>query len=98
MEILLGMILLLQVLASIQRMLAHKEVLQQINKQSEKVDVILENIHEWIEIKEERAVESNCCRTESETSEQYVGENVNTVKKKDAQEALINEVLSEVFS
>ena len=98
MEVLLGMILLLQVLASIQIMLVHRQMLQQINKQSEKMEVIFTRMQEHVECEEESTIESQHIMTAAGTLEAVPGEITKAAKKKDVQEALINEVLSEVFS
>lgn len=90
MEILLGMIMLLQVLALIQLMLVYKQMLQRMNRQSEKTDAILQMMQERLR-NGDNADES----TKREASAEEIL--INTTQKA-AQETLINEVLSEVFS
>lgn len=101
MEILMGIILLLQVLALIQLMLAHRQVLQRIREVTEKLDAM-----------KTADVFQKDGKTNSEKKFKKTGESIpqeeyrdlqqenreEDIKQKEAQEALINEVLSEVFS
>ncbi len=98
MEVFLGMILLLQVFALIQNMLTHRQMLQRIKKQEKTIEAFLEQIQkEKIEQKEEE-VFKNQKAGESYILEKGQAEPTEEEKQKAAQEALINEVLSEVFS
>ena len=97
MNIFLGMILFLQVFALLQNMLAHRKMLQTIKRQEKQIEEFLKQIQEEKKKETEGEVFKN----------QKVGENYNLEggqvypteeTQKTAQEALINEVLSEVFS
>lgn len=97
MEILLGMLLLMQVLVSIQIMLSYRRVLQQL----EKLESRINKLPETIDRKEIRGAsglnevdgleENNELNLLLDKKAEY------GIVKKEAQEALINEVLSEVF-
>lgn len=97
MEVLLGMVMLLQVFVSIQIMLTHKQVLQRLKKVE---DSIKETFEKEV-INEERNVDL-CgdgkvpekvlfleCEKEEKECKRY---------KKETPESIISEVLSEVFS
>ncbi|MBQ8280390.1 MAG: hypothetical protein IJZ23_11150 [Roseburia sp.] len=90
MEILLGMIILLQVLALIQLMLVYKQMLQRMNSQSEKTDAILQMM--------QKRMRNGDNADESKEPEASAEEILINTTQKAAQETLINEVLSEVFS
>lgn len=87
MEIILGIILLLQVLVSIQIMLFNKQMLLGFEKNEQR----LKELEERISSKESknREMRETVQREKKEFQEQII--------TKEVQEALINEVLSEVF-
>ena len=94
MEILLGMILLLQVLVSIQLMLFHRQMLQQIKKVEHKLESIDTQ-------KKSNSIEGGKMEEEGENGESLLQsgmENGERQRRKEDPEVLINEVLSEVFS
>ena len=91
------MILFLQVLTLLQNMLTHRQMLQRIKKQEKQIEEFLKLIQEEKKEQKEGEVFKN----------QKMGENYHLEggqvhqteeQQKTAQEALINEVLSEVFS
>ena len=86
-EIILGIILLLQVLVSIQIMLFNKQMLLGFEKNEQR----LKELEERISSKESknREMRETVQREKKEFQEQII--------TKEVQEALINEVLSEVF-
>ncbi|MBR5565395.1 MAG: hypothetical protein IKW08_04430 [Roseburia sp.] len=97
MEVLLGMIMLLQVFVSIQIMLAHKQVLQRLKKMENSIKETLEK-----DVIEEEENSSDLCGDEKSTEKVLFLECDQEEKKfetykKEAPESLINEVLSEVF-
>lgn len=96
MEILAGIIVLLQVILLIQLMHIRRKMLQQIKVQNEKLDVILEAASIRIKSKKRDSLEADI--EEKENGDFVFKEAVTEEKEhKMAQEALINEVLSEVF-
>ena len=99
MENLIGIILFLQVILSLQIMLTNKKVLQKLERivdtKREVVDCVGEmegclsdNVH---------LKGSNNCEKE-ESLRQGIREEQETKERKQASEALLNEVLSEIFS
>lgn len=97
MEVLLGMIMLLQVFVSIQIMLAHKQVLQRLNKMENSIKETLEK-----DIIKEEENNSDFGGDEKSSEKALFLEREQEEKKfepykKEAPESLINEVLSEVF-
>ena len=98
MDIFLGMILFLQVFALLQNMLAHRRMLQKIKKQEKQTEELLKQIQE--EKKEQKGGEvfKNQKAGENYSLEGGQVHQAEEKKQKTDQEALINEVLSEVFS
>ena len=97
MEVLLGMILFLQMFALVQNMLAHRRMLQKINKQEKNIEVFFKEVQEE-KIKSEQ---DKVIKNQKNGEDYYleIGQaEITEEKQKAAQEALINEVLSEVFS
>ena len=98
MEILSGMILLLQVVISIQIMLVGKQVLQRIG-------VLEGNFTEMVVLPDKAStvpIKENGTKKVQQTFENGMSDRVQALPEnpsgKESQEALINEVLSEVFS
>ena len=97
MDIFLGMILFLQVFALLQNMLAQRRILQRIKLQEKMQE-------EWIrQIQEEKEKENaGVLFKNQKVGENYILEEGQVYqteeRQKISQEALINEVLSEVFS
>lgn len=98
MEVLLGMIMLLQVFVSIQIMLAHKQVLQRLKKVEDSMKETLEKDL----IKETENTSDLCGDVKTPEKELFLeceqGEEECVQYRKEAPESLISEVLSEVFS
>ena len=97
MEVLLGMILFLQAFALVQNMLVHRRMLQRINKQEKNIEDFLKQIQEEkIKLEQEEVIKN---KKNGEDYHLEIGQaEITEEKQKSAQEALINEVLSEVFS
>ena len=98
MDIFFGMILFLQVFTLLQNMLAHRQMLQKIKKQEEQVEEFLKQIREEKKEQKEGEVFKNQKAGENYSLEGGQVHQTEEEKQKTAQEALINEVLSEVFS
>lgn len=98
MEILLGIILLLQVFALIQLMRIQKQMLQKMNKQSEELNIIIETFRLWRNNEEKKRTSLSADASENSFKEQEKEAALGGTSQKDAQEALLNEVLSEIFS
>jgi len=100
MEAIMGIIVLMQVVILIQIMLRQKKMLQKFCMQEEKIEAILkkefQNIGETEAVLEESVVGEE--KTNSVLSGGSIRENNGYNIQKKTQEALINEVLSEVFS
>ena len=100
MEAIMGIIVLMQVVILIQIMLGQKKMLQRFCMQEEKIETILkkefQNIGETEAVLEESAVGEE--KTNSVLLCGSTRENNGYDVQKKTQEALINEVLSEVFS
>ena len=98
MEVLLGMIMLLQVFVSIQIMLARKQVLQRLKKVEDSIKETLEK--DVIKEAEERSDLCGDLKTPEKVLflEREQGEKECVQYRKEAPESLISEVLSEVFS
>ena len=97
MEVLLGMIMLLQVFVSIQIMLAHKQVLQRLKKVEDSMKEALEKeiIKEesGLDLCGDEKIPEKALFLECEKEEKECKQD-----RKEAPESLISEVLSEVFS
>lgn len=95
MELLLGMILLLQVLILIQSMQAGKQVLQRI-------ETLETNLTKMEKQSDDGCVEEKGVKKESPSPDDekrdMEPDSTRKQKEKESQEALLNEVLSEVFS
>ena len=98
MDIFLGMIVFLQVFALLQNMLAHRQMLQKIKKQEKQIEEFLKQIQEEKQEQEEDDVFKIRKAGENYSLEGGQVHQTEEEKQKTAQEALINEVLSEVFS
>lgn len=87
MEILSGMILLVQVVILIQIMLVEKQVLQRIGALEAKIND-----------SEEGTIAGDALKLSDVEMESMAQEQPENSREKEEQEALLNEVLSEVFS
>ena len=98
MDIFLGMILFLQVIALLQNMLTQRQMLQRIKKQEKRIEEFLKQIQEEKRQQKEDEVFKNQKAGENYSLEGGQVHQTEEEKQKTEQEALINEVLSEVFS
>lgn len=98
MEILLGMILLLQVVTSIQIMLVRKQVLQQIGTLEKKVIETTESAKSVSVVGTEGTIIKETQHLPEYDMRAQTQELSEKTRAQASQETLLNEVLSEVFS